>query len=92
MAASKKLIERVKSVLMAGFPEAGIEGFPEAAIDVSRGYHDNVHIIVFSRRFDDMDEQEKLDYLWKFIKKSNLKEEEKLKISLLRPYSPAELK
>ena len=38
--------------------------FPKDTVDVSDGYHDNIHVVVMSRKFDNMNEREKQDYLW----------------------------
>ena len=61
-------------------------------VDVSDGFRDNVHVIVVSRKFDNMREKEKEDFLWGAIDRIGLSEEEKVRISLVLPYSPDELK
>jgi len=66
--------------------------FKQDTVDVSPGYHDNVHVVMFSRNFNNMGEKEKQDYLWSLIDHSDLSEAEKLRISLILPYTPAELK
>jgi len=66
--------------------------FPSETVDVSDGYKDNIHIVVVSRRFDDMREKEKLDAVWQIIDGSDLTYAEKALISLIVPYSPRELK
>lgn len=82
--ADKKLKDKITSILR--------EKFPHDTVDVSDGYKDNVHIIVVSREFDNMDETTKQDFLWSIIDKSDLTAKEKLKISRILPWNPAELK
>lgn len=66
--------------------------FPRDTVDVSDGYQDNIHVIVVSRKFDGMTERDKTDLLWKVIDGTELSDAEKLKISLIMPVSPAEIK
>ena len=66
--------------------------FPGETVDVSDGHGDNIHIIVVSRQFDGMREKEKQDLLWRSIDESDLSDAEKVKISLILPYSPGDLK
>jgi hypothetical protein len=66
--------------------------FPEDTVDVSDGYHDNIHVVVVSRKFDGMTEKQKQDYLWGLIDKGSFNDPEKAKISLIIPASPGELK
>ena len=66
--------------------------FPGETVDVSDGHADNVHVIVVSRRFDGMREKEKQDLLWSTIEEGDLSADEKVKISLILPYSPGDLK
>jgi acid stress-induced BolA-like protein IbaG/YrbA len=66
--------------------------FPSETVDVSDGYKDNIHVVVVSRRFDDMREKEKLDAVWQIIDSGDLTHAEKALISLIVPYSPRELK
>lgn len=69
------------------------EEFPEETVDVTlSGIRDNVHIVVVSRRFDEMSEKQKQDYLWSLIDKSGLLHEEVVRISMILPISPAELR
>lgn len=84
MVAKDTLFERIEHILR--------EEFPTDTVDISPGYHDNIHVVVVSRRFDNMGEKEKQDYLWTIIDRSNLKKSEKKRISLILPYSPVELK
>jgi acid stress-induced BolA-like protein IbaG/YrbA len=66
--------------------------FPGETVDVSDGYNDNIHVVVVSRKFDGMREKEKQELLWKPIDEGNLTDSEKVKISLILPYSPGDLK
>ena len=67
--------------------------FPDETVDVSlSGIRDNVHVIVVSNKFDRMTEKKKQDYLWELIDESSLSEEEKLRISMVLPVSPKELR
>ncbi len=64
--------------------------FPDDTVDVSDGYHDNVHVVIVSRRFDGMSERERLDMLWELAQRQLDGNAER--ISLLLAYSPDELK
>lgn len=66
--------------------------FPSDTVDVSDGFQDNVHVVVVSRQFDGMREKEKQDMLWSLIESGGLTDVEKVKISMILPYSPGELK
>lgn len=66
--------------------------FPGETVDVSDGHGDNIHVVVVSRQFDGLREKEKQDLLWRAIDESDLSDAEKVKISLILPYSPADLK
>jgi len=62
-------------------------------VDVSSsGIRDNIHVVVVSRKFDNMTEKQKQEHLWGLIDNSNLTEEQKNHISLIVPSTPAELK
>ncbi len=37
--------------------------FPNDTVDISDGYQDNIHVLVVSRQFDEMDEREKHEIL-----------------------------
>ena len=85
MKTKDSLLGKIKGILSPKF-EGGM-------VDVSlSGIRDNIHVVVMSRRFDDMLEKEKQDLLWKIIDESDLTEEEKLRISLIVPLSPDEVK
>lgn len=84
MPADPQLKKKIETILRTEYPGD--------TVDVSDGYRDNIHIIVVSRKFDGMREKEKQDMLWSAIDKSNLSDAEKVKISLILPYSPADLK
>lgn len=80
--------EQIKSVL-----EVAIRAeFPKDTVDVSDGYRDNIHILVVSRRFDKMTEDEQRDLLWGLIDRAGLNEEEKALISLALAVSPSMIK
>ena len=66
--------------------------FPNDTVDLSDGYQDNIHVLVVSRRFDDMPEKDKQDVLWNVIDSTKLTDDEKALISLVYPVSPAEVK
>lgn len=84
MPADPQLKKKIETIISAEFPGE--------TVDVSDGHADNIHVIVVSRKFDGMREKEKQELLWGAIDKSNLSEEEKVKISLILPYSPSDLK
>lgn len=84
MPADSQLKKKIEAILTAQFPGE--------TVDVSDGHMDNVHVIVVSRKFNGLREKEKQELLWGFIDKSNLSDEEKVKISLILPYSPSDLK
>lgn len=80
--------EQVKSVL-----ESAIRAeFPKDTVDVSDGYKDNIHVLVVSRRFDSMTDDEQRDLLWSLIDRAGLDEGEKALISLALAVSPAMIK
>lgn len=84
MPADPQLKKKIETIISAEFPGE--------TVDVSDGHGDNVHVIVVSRKFAGMREKEKQELLWGAIDKSNLSDEEKVKISLILPYSPSDLK
>jgi hypothetical protein len=85
MQATDPLLSKIKGILKPKFEEG--------MVDVSlSGIRDNIHIVVMSRQFDDMLEKEKQELLWSIIDQSDLNEEEKLRISLIVPLSPDEVK
>jgi acid stress-induced BolA-like protein IbaG/YrbA len=86
MPASPKLKSKIEHALRLRFPNQG------ETVDVSDGSGDNVHVVVVSRQFDQMGEKSKQDLLWEAIDKSTLTDEEKVRISLILPYSPDDLK
>jgi len=69
------------------------EEFPNDTVDVSlSGVRDNIHVIVVSRKFDRFRaEKKKQEYLWGLVDASGLSEEDKQRITLIMPMSPAEL-
>ena len=67
------------------------EQFPHDTVDISDGYQDRIHIIVVSRKFDEMTDKDATEYLWSLIQNA-IEEDEQTLISLIIPYSPAILK
>jgi len=86
MPASAALKTKIEQILRAQFPQQG------ETVDVSDGSGDNVHVVVVSRQFDHMREKAKQDLLWSAIDRSDLSDAEKVKISMILPYSPDDLK
>jgi acid stress-induced BolA-like protein IbaG/YrbA len=82
----------VDTLLKEKIAEILHQGFPGETVDVSDGYKENIHIVVVSQKFTGLSEKEKQDMLWSIIDKSDLSDSEKVKISLILPYSPKELK
>jgi acid stress-induced BolA-like protein IbaG/YrbA len=82
--ADQALKRRIQTLLKAHFPED--------TVDVSDGFADNIHVVVVSNKFDGMREKEKQDQLWSIIDSSDLTQAEKVKISMILPWSPRELK
>ncbi len=72
--------------------------FPTDTVDISDGYANNIHIIVVSREFQEMNEAEKVDFIWDLLEDKDLPKADKLtrveksKISRVSPWSPSELK
>jgi len=85
MAADRLTKKKIEELLRQEFNE-------NSTVDVSDGYQDNIHIVVVSNKFSGKSENEKHDMLWNVIEASDLSDFEKNKISLIIPYSPAELK
>jgi len=86
MPADPVLKSKIEQVLRSRFPDSG------EAVDVSDGVGDNVHVVVVSRQFDRLREKAKQDFLWGAIDAGELTDGEKVKISLILPYSPDDLK
>ncbi|MFQ5492464.1 MAG: hypothetical protein ACE5GE_17280 [Phycisphaerae bacterium] len=83
---------RSRAEVMTVLAEALREEFPNDTVDVSDGYRENIHVMVVSRRFDDMVEQEKHAWLWSIIDRTDLTATQKRLISLVLPLSPSEIK
>ena len=80
--------EEIKAVL-----ESAIRAeFPNDTVDISDGYKDNIHVLVVSRRFDKMTDEEQRDLLWGLIDQAGLDEGEKALISLALAVSPSMIK
>jgi len=59
-------------------------------VDVSPGYRSNVHVVIVSRKFDNMTERQKHDTVWEIAREHFGKDAQR--ISILLAYSPDELK
>lgn len=91
-AMSKPKPNRTRAKVKLMLEQALRQEFPKDTVDISDGYQDNIHVLVVSRKFDELDHQQKQDYLWKIIDSCKLTKQEKLLISLVFPVSPSELK
>ena len=85
-------MKRSREEIKADIEKALRVDFPHDTVDITDGYHDNIHVLVVSRRFDGKVNAYKDDWLWDIIKKSGLTEEEQKLISVVLPISPAEIK
>ena len=83
---------RVRNDIKAAVQQAFRESFPTDTVDVSDGYQDNIHVLVVSRRFDNMSKSEKQDFMWQVIDGTDLTDAERGLISLVMPLSPSEIK
>ena len=79
---------QVKAILEKAFRAE----FPTDTVDISDGYKENIHVLIVSRSFDSMNEQEKQDRLWSIIDGTDLDPAEKQLVSLTLALSPAEIK
>jgi hypothetical protein len=68
------------------------QAFPHDTVDVSDGYRDNVHVLVVSRRFDDLSDKSRYALLWRLVEGSGLTAAQKDRISVLLGLSPGEIK
>jgi acid stress-induced BolA-like protein IbaG/YrbA len=84
MPANPQLKDQIRNILQ--------QEFPSETVDVSDGHADNIHVVVVSHRFTGMTEKAKQDLLWGAIDRSDLPDADKVKISLILPYSPSDLK
>ena len=80
--------DAIKQVLYRAFRRE----FPDDTVDISDGYKENIHVLIVSRRFDDMSEAEKQDLMWRVVDETDLTEPEKQLISLVYPVAVAEIK
>ncbi len=80
--------EEIKKALELTFKQE----FPTDTVDISDGYASNIHILVVSRRFDDMPDAIQRDMMWHLIGKAGLDESEKALISMTLALSPADIK
>lgn len=83
---------RTREEIKAIIEQALRKEFPTDTVDVSDGYKENIHIVVVSRRFDDMSHREQGEYVWDLVSKSGLTEDEIALVSLVVPTSPSLLK
>jgi acid stress-induced BolA-like protein IbaG/YrbA len=83
---------RPRRVIKQILTDALRQRFPHDTVDISDGYQEHIHVVVVSREFDEMSENEKQQVLWKIIDKTDLTVSEKDLISLIYPVSPAEIK
>jgi acid stress-induced BolA-like protein IbaG/YrbA len=67
------------------------EAFPEAVVDVSSGYGGNVHVVLVSKRFNRMSEEDKQALAWD-VARGQLAADELLRVSIIFAYGPRELK
>ena len=86
MPADQVLKSKIEQIIRTRFSGSG------ETVDVSDGIGDNIHVVVVSRQFDHMREKTKQDLLWGTIDASDLTDAEKVRISLILPYSPDDLK
>ena len=66
-------------------------GSPDDLVDVSQGDEGMVHVVVVSRKFDDMRYQDKEDLLWRELE-SQVDEQDRRHVTLLVGVSPEEVK
>lgn len=64
--------------------------FPTETIDISDGYKKNVHVVIVSKKFEDMEDSIRLDYFFDIIKGKITKKERK-RISLIMLYSVTDI-
>lgn len=80
--------EKIKQELLRAFRQE----FREDTVDISDGYGDNIHVMVVSRRFDELTDRQRQDWMWQIVDSTSLNDAEKGLISLLYPLSPAQIK
>jgi hypothetical protein len=84
--ADAELKKKVYDVLKQGYFSD-----PDDAVDVSDGPEDSIHLVIFSRKFNQRSMKAKHDLIWSELMQ-NLEEEEWNKISLSIGASPEEIK
>ena len=84
--ADAQLKKKVYDVLKQGYFSD-----PDDAVDVSDGPEDSIHLVIFSRKFNQRSMKAKHDLIWSELMQ-NLAEEEWNKISLSIGASPEEIK
>ena len=80
--------DQIKRVLYDAFRQE----FPHDTVDISDGYKENLHVLIVSRRFDEMTEAQKQDLMWGVVDGTDLTNAEKQLISLVYPVAVAEIK
>lgn len=88
----KKATVRSRSHIKRILEEAFRAEFPRDTVDISDGYKENIHVVVVSRRFDEMSESNKRDLMWSIIDSAPLTDVERQLISLVYPVGIAEIK
>ena len=83
--------KRSKNELKRAIAEAFRADFPTDTVDVSDGYQDLIHVLVVSRRFDEMSDREKQALMERILKRA-LRNDEVGRVSLMLPLSPADIK
>jgi hypothetical protein len=84
--AEARLKQKIHDVLKHGFFKD-----PDDAVDVSDGDFDDIHLVVFSRKFDGHYGKAKRDLIWKELV-SHLTPDEWGYVSLAIPVSPEDVK
>ena len=84
--ADKQLKKKIYDVLRQGYFSD-----PDDAVDVSDGPEDSVHLVIFSRKFNQRSMKEKHDVIWSELMQK-LNTDEWSKISLSIGASPEEIK
>ena len=84
--ADASLKQKIRTLLRGGpFADAG------DAVDVSDGEADDIHVVVFSRKFDGLDLQERQDLIWPHLE-MNLSPDEWGQVTVIVVVSPDQAK
>lgn len=84
--ADKQLKKKIYDVLRQGYFSD-----PDDAVDVSDGPEDSIHLVIFSRKFNQRSMKEKHDVIWSELMQK-LNTDEWSKVSLSIGASPEEIK